>query len=132
MGFADTWKKYFNNHAESSDNHWDGKLRTHYFKTTKDRAFVTVENYFKNRKGCTINSTSKTHGEIIIDYKGKRRAFVVVTIIMVRPFRTAVDFSITTEGGMFDLGFSHNLIETFFNELKSDMELIDTKAEQIY
>src|SRR5699024_7887674 len=125
MGFKETWKKHFNNHSESSDNHWDPELKTHYFKTTKDRAFDTVLNYFKNRKGCEVNSSSEQHGEISFNYKGKRRAFVIVTIIMVKPFRTAVDFSITTEGSLFDLGFSHKLISTFYDEMKKEMQLID-------
>ncbi|MBU5593651.1 cytosolic protein [Amphibacillus sp. MSJ-3] len=127
MGFKESWNKYFNNHSESRDNHWDPGLKTHYFKTTKDKAFDTLLRYFKNQPGCKINSTSERHGEISINFKGKRRAFIIVTVIMVKPFKTAIDFSITTEGHLFDLGFSHKLITKFYEDLKKEMQIVDVE-----
>ncbi|GAA4079474.1 MAG TPA: cytosolic protein [Bacilli bacterium] len=131
MGFKETFNKYFNNHSESRDNHWDKNLKTKYFKTTKDKAFDKVLYYFRQQQNCEINSESQKHGEISINYKGKRRAFVIVTIIMVKPYRTAIDFSITTEGGIFDLGFSHNLIPKFYRDLEKEIPLLD-QQEQVY
>ncbi|BAM47075.1 MAG: cytosolic protein [Amphibacillus sp.] len=131
MGFKETLNKYFNNHSESRDNHWDKNLRTKYYRTTKDKAFDTVLRYFRQLPNCEINSESEKHGEISINYKGKRRAFIIVTIIMVKPYRTAVDFSITTEGGLFDLGFSHNLIPKLYKALSKELQELD-QQEQIY
>src|SRR5690625_4426470 len=116
MGFKETWNKYFNNHSESSDNHWDPELRTKYFKTTKDKAFDHILRYFRQHPRAEINSTSEKHGEISVNFKGKRRAFIIATVIMVRPHKTAIDFSIMTEGGIFDLGFSHKLIPKLYEE----------------
>ena len=131
MGFKETFNKYFNNHSESRDNHWDKNLKTKYFKTTKDKAFDKVLYYFRQQPNCEINSESEKHGEISINYKGKRRAFVIVTIIMVKPYRTAIDFSITTEGGIFDLGFSNNLIPKFYRDLEKEIPVLD-QQEQVY
>ncbi|MBM7541887.1 cytosolic protein [Amphibacillus cookii] len=125
MGFKETWNKYFNNHSESTEKHWDPKLRTHYFKTTKDKGMDTVAQYFKGKPGCDVIATSSEHGEVTINYKGKRKAFVIATVIMVRPYKTAIDFSVTTEGSLFDLGFSHNLIPKLYDDLKKEMTLLD-------
>lgn len=125
MGFKEAFNKYFNNHSETAEIHWDKKLESKYFKTTKDRGFDAVMHYFKQNPNCEVKASSQERGEITVNYKGKRRAFVVATIIMVKPFRTSVDFSVTTEGGLFDLGFSHNLITKLYDDLKKEMELVD-------
>lgn len=127
MGFKEVINKYFNNHSESSDNHWDPELRTKYFKTNKDKAFDYVLRYFRQHPNAEIHGSSEPHGEISINFKGKRRAFIVVTVIMVRPQRTAIDFSIMTEGGIFDLGFSHNLIKKLYDSFMQDLQVVDTK-----
>ncbi|SDB94750.1 hypothetical protein SAMN05421734_10381 [Pelagirhabdus alkalitolerans] len=129
MGFKQTWNKFFNNHSESTENHWDPNLRTRYFKTTKDKGFDSILEHFNRRKDCEVKANSIEHGEISLMYKGKRKAFVVVTVIMVKPFRTAVDFSVTTEGSLFDLGFSHNTIPKLFKSLEQDLTPIDRPNE---
>lgn len=124
MGFKEKMNKFFNNHSETSDKHWDKDLQTHYFKTTKDKALDVVTEVFNRQPNCKVVATSTEHGEISVNYKGKRRAFIIVTIIMVKPYRTAIDFSVTTEGSFFDLGFSHKLIPKLYDELKKDLTLI--------
>ncbi|GGM26749.1 hypothetical protein GCM10011351_10670 [Paraliobacillus quinghaiensis] len=125
MGLKESFEKYVNNHSETKDKHWDEQLQTHYFKTTKDRAFQTVESYFRDKQGCEIVATSKEHGEISVNFKGRKKAFVIATIIMVRPFRTAVDLSVTTESVLpLDFGYSHKLIPKLYDELKKEMTLL--------
>ncbi|MFB1050863.1 cytosolic protein [Paraliobacillus sp. JSM ZJ581] len=127
MGLRESFEKLFNNHSETREQHWDKQLQTHYFKTTKDKAFHTIETYFRNRSGCDIIATSKEHGEVSINLKGKRKAFIIITVIMVKPFQTAVDFSVTTESTIpFDLGYSHNLIPKLYNELKKELPYIES------
>ncbi|WP_138415375.1 cytosolic protein [Aquibacillus sediminis] len=127
MSIKHTFNKYFNTHSESSENHWDPNLQTRYFKTTKEKGFKTIEQLFKNSSSYKIVATSEEHGEISVTTKKGRKAFIVATVIMVRPFRTAVDFSVTTES-MFpiDLGYSHNLIPKLYEQLKKDLTLIET------
>ncbi|KHE71523.1 hypothetical protein [Halobacillus sp. BBL2006] len=116
--------KYFSNHSETSEEHKDSQLVTHYYKAKHDELFNAVESMFSSPS--EVVAVSKERGEITIKYKGKRRAFIVATVIMVRPFRTAVDFSVTTDsGGPVDFGFSRNLIVQFYEKLDSQFTTID-------
>lgn len=127
MGFKEVMSKYFNNHSETSDEHWAPELRTHYFKVNKEKGMQAVEGYFNRSDSFTVDSVSQEHGEISVNYKSGRKAFIVATVIMVRPFRTAVDFSVTTESAIpMDFGFSHNLIPKLYDELKKELPYIET------
>ncbi|MGP4062545.1 cytosolic protein [Halobacillus litoralis] len=116
--------RYFSTHSETSEKHKDSELVTHYYKAKRDDVFQAVEELFSSPS--EIVAVSKDRGEVTVKYKGKRRAFVVATIIMVRPFRTAVDFSVTTDsGGPVDFGFSRNLIVQFYKKLDSQFATVD-------
>ncbi|MCA0969850.1 cytosolic protein [Halobacillus litoralis] len=111
------------NHSETDEKHKDSQLVTHYYKAKHGDIFQGVEGLFDPSN---IVAASKERGEITVRYKGKRRAFVVATVIMVRPFRTAVDFSVTTDsGGPVDFGYSRNLIIDFYKQLDSEFTVID-------
>lgn len=129
MGFKEVMSKYFNNHSETRDEHWDPELRTHYFKVNKDKALQAVEEHFSRSDSYTVSSVSQEHGEISVNYKSGRKAFIVATVIMVRPFRTAIDFSVTTESVLpMDFGFSHNLIPKLYDQLKKELPYIEGSA----
>ncbi|MDC3412609.1 cytosolic protein [Aquibacillus sp. 3ASR75-11] len=118
--------KYFSNHSETSEQHWDPLLQTHYFKTTKDKGLQVVKDYLSRSQSFKIKAESKEHGEISFIYKGSKKAFVVATIVMVKPYRTAIDFSITTESSLpFDFGFSHNLAKKLYTQLKKELQFIE-------
>ncbi|MGP4041623.1 cytosolic protein [Gracilibacillus sp. D59] len=127
MSFRNTLNKNFNNHSETRDKHWDPALKTHYFKTTKDKAFDKLEPLFSSMKECQIVGVSKDHGEISFNYKAGRKVFVIMTIIMVRPYRTAIDISATTESAVpFDFGYSHKLIPKLYDKIKKELDFIGT------
>lgn len=47
---------------------------------------------------------------------------------MVRPFHTAIDFSVTTESIMpFDLGYSTKVIAQLYEKVNTELPLIDDK-----
>ncbi|ELK47268.1 cytosolic protein [Halobacillus sp. ACCC02827] len=116
--------RYISNHSETSEQHKDEELVTHYYKAKRDDVFRAVEELFPAPS--QIVASSKERGELTIKYKGKRRAFIVVTIIMVRPFRTAVDFSVTTDsGGPVDFGYSRNTIVSLYKQLDSQFQPVD-------
>ncbi|MYL50328.1 cytosolic protein [Halobacillus litoralis] len=116
--------RYFSKHSETSEEHKDSALITHYYKAKHDDLFRAVEGLFPSPS--EIVASSKERGELTVKYKGNRRAFIVVTIIMVRPFRTAVDFSVTTDsGGPVDFGYSRNLIVQFYQKLDSQFTTVD-------
>lgn len=130
MGFKEVMSKYFNNHSESRDEHWDPKLRTHYFKVNKDKALQAVETHFNRAEHYNVASISLEHGEISVNYKkAGRKAFIVATVIMVRPFRTAIDFSVTTESAIpMDFGFSHNMVPQLYEQIKKELPYIENAA----
>ncbi|SHG84466.1 cytosolic protein [Ornithinibacillus halophilus] len=126
MALRHTVSKYLNNHAETSENHWDPNLKTKYYKTTKDKALRILEDYYKNAKEFEIQSVSEEHGEIGLKLVKGKKAFIIVTVIMVRPFQTAVDFSITTESILpFDFGYSHRLVKQLYEQVNKDLPLLD-------
>ncbi|MCT2537195.1 cytosolic protein [Aquibacillus koreensis] len=131
MSIRQQFDKFFNTHSETKENHWDPKLRTHYFKTTKERGFQAVEDFFRRSSKYEIVGMSEQHGEISVNFLGRRKAFVTATIIMVQPFRTAIDLSITTESIVpFDLGYSHKLIPKIYDDLKKELAYIGTSSER--
>ncbi|RKQ14678.1 cytosolic protein [Oceanobacillus bengalensis] len=117
--------KYLNNHAETSENHRDDTLQTKYYKTSKDKALLALENYFKNNTDFEITSISNERGEMSVITKRGKKAFIVITVIMVRPFQTAIDFSVTAESAFpFDFGFSTKLIQKLYNQMSKELPLI--------
>ncbi|HLQ70181.1 MAG TPA: cytosolic protein [Bacillota bacterium] len=126
MSFRQKLAKYLNNHAETQDNHIDTTLETRYFKTTKDKAMISLESFFKNGQGYELNAISNEHGEISVLKKKGKKCFIVVTVIMVRPFNTAIDLSVTTESFWpFDFGYSTRLIHQLYNDIQKEIPIIE-------
>ncbi|MEC5421967.1 cytosolic protein [Virgibacillus sp. C22-A2] len=128
MAIRNTLSKYFNNHAESSEKHWDSSLQTHYYKTSKDKAMRMLENMFSNPQVYAVNSISQEHGEISAYIKKGKKAFIVATVIMVKPYQTAIDFSVTTESALpFDFGYSTKVIQNLYGQVTKELTLIPNK-----
>lgn len=126
MSFRTTLAKFFTNHAETSDHHEDAALQTRYYKTTKDRGLKFLEEHFTKTDKYKLNAISEDHGEMSVLLKKGRKAFIVITVIMVRPFNTAIDFSVTTESILpFDFGYSNRLIEKLYDEINKELQLVD-------
>lgn len=126
MSFGQKLRKFFGNRAETREEHVDKTLQTRYYKTTKDRALDALENVFKNSQTYELNSISKDHGEISLLKKKGRKAFIVVTVIMVKPFQTAVDFSVSSESILpFDFGYSTKLVQELYTLVNKDLTLIE-------
>ncbi|MCD5323818.1 MULTISPECIES: cytosolic protein [Pontibacillus] len=127
MNIKQWFSTYFTNHAETSEEHWNEMIRTHYFKTTKDKAFPLLEDYYRNSNKYKVMSSSKEHGEMSLQTVKGKKAFIVVSVVMVQPLRTAVDFSVTTESTLpFDFGYSHKLIREQQEEMKKLLPFLET------
>ncbi|RKL66690.1 DUF1499 domain-containing protein [Salipaludibacillus neizhouensis] len=127
MGFKDTINKIFSSGTETKENHFDETLKTHYYKTTKDKVIKELEVMFGAKQGYEVASISEEHGEVIVRIKKGKKAFMVVTVIMVRPFRTAIDFSVSTDTIIFtDFGYSGKLIRELYKELDSRLPFVGT------
>lgn len=126
LSFRQTLRKYFGNRAETREDHVDETLQTRYYKTTKDRALDALENLFQNSQTFELNSISKDHGEISLLKPKGRKAFIVVTVIMVKPFQTAVDLSISSESIIpVDFGYSTKLVQEIYGLVNKELTLID-------
>ncbi|RLL47895.1 cytosolic protein [Oceanobacillus piezotolerans] len=126
MSLTDTIARYFSNHAETRENHKLDTLKTNYYKTNQEKAINALEQIFNQPDKFEITSISRERGEMSIISKHGKKVFIVATAIMVRPYRTAVDFSVTTESIIpFDFGYSSNLIKQLYNELQNVLPLIE-------
>ncbi|WP_010099116.1 hypothetical protein [Ornithinibacillus scapharcae] len=126
MSFGKKLSRFFYNHAETAEKHWDQELNTHYYKTTKDKGLSKLEEIIKGSKNFRLNSISEERGEISFQVIKGRKAFVIATVIMVRPYQTAIDFTVTSEGILpFDFGYSAKLIKQLYEKINKELTLID-------
>lgn len=128
MSLLQSLKQVFSNHCETSDHHNDFQLRTHYYKTTAANAFTAIKELVEGLNGFELLSTSQEHGEISVNVKRGKKAFMVISIVSLRPFETAVDFSVTTETAFipFDFGYSKEIVKKMYELL--DQKLVLVKA----
>lgn len=126
MGFLKSLQLIFTNHSETSDNHVQEQLRSHYYKTNVKKAMQAVKEIVDKMAGFEISSFSEERGEISINVKKGRKAFIVVTVIPVRPFETAIDFSATTETLFIpvDFGYSRKMIIQLYSQLDKKLTFI--------
>lgn len=126
MSFGKKLSRFFYNQAETSDNHWDKELQTHYYKTTKDKGLAALQDLINRSNKYEINSVSTEHGEISFHIAKGKKAFIIATVIMVRPYQTAIDFTVSTESALpFDFGYSSKVVKQLYDNLKKELTLID-------
>lgn len=125
MSFMLTLKKIFSTATETRDHHPDEKFKTHYYRGMKDKVMGEVESMLSSKPGFKVGSVSKEHGEIIVRVNSKKKVFLVTTVIMVSPNRTAVDFSASTDTILFtDFGYSRSFVTGLYKELDSKLEFV--------
>lgn len=125
MSIIQKVKQVFSTHAETMDSHLDEQLRSRYYKTNTQNALKAVEDVIRGLKGYTVTSVSPERGEMSVNIVGSKKAFVVVTVITIRPFETAIDFSVTTETPLpSDFGFSKKVIMELYNQLDKQLVFI--------
>lgn len=127
MGLWENVKSFFSTNSETKENHVNETLRTHYYKSTKEKVMKEIEAMLNQKTGFTVASVNEDHGEIIVHVKKGKKAFVVITVIMVKPFRTAVDVSVSTDTFLFtDFGSSRKMIIELYEEMNKRMEFVGT------
>ncbi len=119
-------KRFFNNHSETSDNHIDKSLKTRYYKASKNTVIQTVEDYFNSSPDFSIHARSDQHGEIGATSKRGKKVLVIATVVMVRPYHTALDFSVTTETPVhIDFGHSNKIIRRVYQHVNEQLPEIE-------
>ncbi|KGP71726.1 hypothetical protein [Pontibacillus yanchengensis] len=127
MKIKQFFSTYFTNHAETDETHHNDSLRTHYFKTTKDKAINVLHDMYSKSPSFEVRSVSEERGELSVQLKKQKKAFIVISVIMVKPYHTAIDFSVTSETTLpFDFGYSHKVIRQQYDMLKKELPFIET------
>jgi hypothetical protein len=126
VGAMQKLKTVLSNHTETRENHGDEALRSRYYKTTSKNALKSLQELFKSIEGMSVKSVSEEHGEIAVQVHKGKKAFMIVTVISVRPFETAVDFSVTTDTKIlpFDFGYSRSLVIKMYERINKTMVYI--------
>ncbi|WP_080874164.1 cytosolic protein [Oceanobacillus timonensis] len=126
MPLGDKVKRFFNNHAETSDYHIDKDLKTRYYKAKKHAVLEELEAYFNADPDFSIHARSEQHGEISAISKRGKKVLIIATVIMVRPYHTALDFSVTTETAVrVDFGYSDKVIKKIYRYINEQLPEIE-------
>jgi hypothetical protein len=80
---------------------------------------------FNEKNHFEIVAESAERGEITVNVRGRKLYYLVASVIMVRPFRTAVDFTVTAKRGM-DFGFGRKVIDSLYRSIGQSFEYIGT------
>ncbi|PLR68459.1 cytosolic protein [Bacillus sp. PAMC26568] len=120
-------KTFLSKDQETSENHYDEALKSHYYKITAKKAIEAVENVFSRQPGVSITSVSEERGEICIVFEKPKKALMTVTIVSVRPYETAIDFNVSADTKLAsDFGFSRKLIIEAYEKLNKALPFIGT------
>ncbi|HET7616414.1 MAG TPA: cytosolic protein [Bacillales bacterium] len=125
MSVKSKMSQLFSGHIETAEHHEDSTLQTHYYKTTKDRLMKELTRIFNEKNHFEIVAESAERGEITVNVRGRKLYYLVASVIMVRPFRTAVDFTVTAKRGM-DFGFGRKVIDSLYRSIGQSFEYIGT------
>ncbi|MBM6617505.1 cytosolic protein [Bacillus suaedaesalsae] len=120
MGAIRSIGQFFSNHCETGEKHEDPSLRTRYYKVTNSNAIKMIDELLSSEPGIKVTSVSKEHGELSVEMTSPKKAFIVVSIISVRPYETAVDFSVTYEG-LLSLGYTKVIVKKLYNMINEKL-----------
>jgi len=125
LSFLTRVQAFFTTNQETKENHDDPLLRSRYYKVNKQTALSSVQTVLSKQQGFSVSSVSEERGEISVHIKSRKKAFMVVTVVTVRPFETAIDFTVSTETPLpFDFGFSRQIIIELYKELDKNLPVI--------
>lgn len=96
MAIADIFLQ-FKKQIETSDEKWDEKLKTHYYKGGFDQVFETVEAIIRQDADCMIKTVSKENGEITVEVAKPSICCLVAKLISEEQSVTGVNFAISVE-----------------------------------
>ncbi|KZZ85935.1 hypothetical protein [Bacillus sp. SJS] len=116
---------FFSAHSETAETHQDPELRSRYYKATAKKAMEAVQAAAAVRGGCKVTSVSEERGEISVQIQKPKSALLVATVISVRPFETAIDFSVSSDTALpTDFGYSRKVILVFQQKLDSELKFV--------
>jgi hypothetical protein len=117
-------KDIFSNRTETGERHGTETLRTRYYKANRSKAMKIAKDIIEADPRVRLLDYSEDHGEITAEFIKPKKAFMVASIITVFPFRTAIDFTITTNTALLpiDWGFSRREVQNLYKKLDQQLE----------
>ncbi|MEY8751794.1 DUF1499 domain-containing protein [Alkalicoccobacillus gibsonii] len=124
MGLKETWHFLTRSHAETGEKHSNESLQTRYYKGNKDKVIEAIEAVVKE-SGYNLKRTERERGEMIIEQSSGQRFLLVASVITVRPFKTAVDFSCSYSTVLpSDFGKSKRMLDAMYKKLDKQLVYI--------
>lgn len=119
-------KDFFSYRTETREKHQQEELKTRYYKTNKARAMKQIKELLEAEPHIRLLHFSEEHGEITAEYIKPKKAFLVISVITVFPFRTAIDLTITTKRLLLpmDGGFSKKAVLALYRKLDKQLEFV--------
>ncbi|RKP54302.1 DUF1499 domain-containing protein [Cohnella endophytica] len=106
-------------HEHTSDKAKDPKLKSHYYRLSKDRAWDEVTSILKKMKGYKVLHEVQTVGEIVMEKKSMsgRTMDITIQVVGTSPGNSAVDIYSASRGSLGDLGSNYRNIQEIYGVL---------------
>lgn len=120
MGLFSKISQALDSRVETNDEHMDDELCTRYYKASKEAVFKACKSVIQSYQDLSVLSESAERGEISVQLGGKKGGLMVVTIVTVRAFHTAVDLTVSFDKG-FQMSSGKKLVLDFYQKLSDDL-----------
>lgn len=118
-------KRFFSDYTETREDHDVEAYQTRYYKAKHDVIMKKIEEIINNSSKYKILSISTERGEMSATIKGNKKGLIVFSIFAVRPFRTAIDISVSFNTAIgIDFGKSGRVIKSLYEEIDKHFEYI--------
>ncbi|MBB6729385.1 DUF1499 domain-containing protein [Cohnella zeiphila] len=106
----------FRSQEHTGDKAKDPKLKSHYYRLSKDRAWEEVGSVLKKMQGYRVLHEVPTIGEIVMEKRSMagRTMDITVQIVGTGPGSSAVDIYSASRGSLGDLGANYRVIQEIY------------------
>jgi len=106
----------FRSQEHTGDKAKDPKLKSHYYRLSKDKAFEEVVSTLKKMQGYRILHEVPTIGEIVMVKRSMagRTMDITVQVVGTGPVTSAVDIYSASRGSLGDLGANYRVIQEIY------------------
>ncbi|MBB6674310.1 DUF1499 domain-containing protein [Cohnella nanjingensis] len=106
----------FRSQEHTGDKAKDPKLKSHYYRLSKDRAFEEVGSVLKKMQGYRVLHEVPNIGELVLEKKtmAGRTMDITVQIVGTGPGTSAVDIYSASRGSLGDLGANYRVIQEIY------------------
>ncbi len=106
-------------HEQTGDRAKDPKLKSHFYKLAKDKAWDEVISTLKKMQGYKVLHEVQSVGEIVLEKRTAlgRTMDITISVIGVNPMQSAVDIYSASRGSLGDLGSNYRVILDLYRTL---------------